>query len=121
PISWAISGYLKFLTIWACIFSWKHAFLSLAPSQPGNTGTSSITAKGTEISSSTSSTWTSSISMISSSWLVSVDSITVSSTSTSSSTLSIASGAAGGGGGGGVLICSVIGTSSSNWSSTFRA
>src|SRR6056300_65952 len=106
-----------------CIISLKQALIAAAPfpfsdSQPGKIGTSSITAKGTVTSSSKSSTSRSSISTMSSSD-DSEDSITVSSTSTSSSTTSITSGAAGGGGGGGVLICSVIGTSSSKVSSTF--
>ena len=72
PISWAISGYLKFLRMCLFIFSWKQALrcdLSTF-SQPGKIGTSSITAKGTSTSSNSSSTST--ISTISSS-LVSVD------------------------------------------------
>jgi hypothetical protein len=116
PISWAISGYRKFLLICLFICSWKQFlnwFFSTS-SQPGKTGTSSITAKGTSIISSSSSITTSSTSIISSR-SVSVDSIMVSSTSSSSSTISISVGTCtgGGGGGGGVLICSVSGISSS--------
>ena len=93
PKSWANSGYIKLLITCSLILFWKHSLISsFVPfSQPGKIGALSITAKGTSISSSTSTTFISSILEIgpvvlvtlpiTSNWLVSLLSIKVSLTS----------------------------------------